>query len=190
MSNPLPRPPLVLVTLALGASPSLSHAETIIRSPGAHTDYAVELEPRLLLHPTEPPGFATGRGLGIGPGFHVGINLVDNGPITSLNNSLALGLGLDWITFPRGGRCSSFDCESTSVTHFFIPLVLQWNFWLTHRWSVFGEPGLAYRFSPDMEDRLDTFILTGGARLHFTDRLTLTLRAGYPAFGVGVSFLL
>ena len=29
-----------------------------------------------------------------------------------------------------------------------------------------------------------------GARFHFTDRITLTMRVGYPDFSLGVSFLL
>jgi hypothetical protein len=29
-----------------------------------------------------------------------------------------------------------------------------------------------------------------GGRYHFTDKIALTMRAGYPAFSIGVSFFL
>jgi hypothetical protein len=140
------------------------------------------------VQPVAPPG--AGSPPGFGPGFRVAIELLDNGPIQTINNTFALGFGLDWVRFSRGGHCLDDACDRTEVDHYYFPVVLQWNFWLTDKWSVFGEPGFAYRFSPQTDDGLDTFVIGGGARFHFSDRFTLTLRAAHPALSVGVSVLL
>jgi hypothetical protein len=64
---------------------------------------------------------------------------------------------------------------------------MQWNFWLSRNWSVFGEPGGLVDFEKRPKPRPGFW---AGARYHFTDRITLTLRAGFPTFSAGVSFLL
>ena len=73
---------------------------------------------------------------------------------------------------------------------------MQWNFWLSRNWSVFGEVGPSVRFQQvdDMPnenaiafDPLSAFV---GGRWHFAEYSSLTMRAGYPSFSVGVSFLL
>jgi hypothetical protein len=33
------------------------------------------------------------------------------------------------------------------------------------------------------------FVLYAGGRYHITDRITLTIRIGYPTFSIGASFL-
>ncbi len=180
----------VLTTVAFGAIPRTARAETIVKQPGVHPIYRVELEPHFSLQPIEPPRVEVGAGPGFGPGLRVAIELLDNGPIPSINNTMALGFGLDWIHFTRGGRCIDTGCEDTKVDHYYFPIVVQWNFWLTDRWSVFGEPGLAYRYSPHTEDGIDNFVIGVGARFHFAPRVTLTLRAGYPSTSAGLSFLL
>jgi hypothetical protein len=66
---------------------------------------------------------------------------------------------------------------------------MQWNFWLSTHWSVFGEPGLAF----GSDNGRGTFLwpaFYAGGRYHFTDRIALTMRLGYPDFSLGVSFLL
>jgi hypothetical protein len=87
----------------------------------------------------------------------------------------------------RGGR---FDRACERRTDVILPVVMQWNFWLHPRWSVFGEPGVAFRVRRYRDNKFDPFILYGGGRFHFTDTITLTMRIGYPTFSVGVSFLL
>jgi hypothetical protein len=69
-----------------------------------------------------------------------------------------------------------------------IPVVMQWNFWLSRNWSVFGEPGGALRLRNGRVDPEPVFY--AGGRLHFTDTIALTLRVGHPSASVGVSFLL
>jgi hypothetical protein len=65
---------------------------------------------------------------------------------------------------------------------------MQWNFWLSRRWSVFGEPGLLLRYVYD-DLGVSPFVVYGGGRLHFSENVALTLRVGYPTFSAGISFL-
>jgi hypothetical protein len=65
---------------------------------------------------------------------------------------------------------------------------MQWNFWLSRRWSVFGEPGLMVR-NRDGDFGVSPFVLYAGGRLRFSDNIALTARIGYPTFSLGASFL-
>ena len=167
-------------------APTSMAGESVVKRPGAHTDYVFEAEPHVLLGVVDPPG--PGAGLGIGPGFRGSVEFLDNGPLHRINNTMAVGFGADWVHYSRGGKCSIAHCDDRSVDYIFLPVVLQWNFWLTQEWSVFGEPGLAFRISSDSENRLDTFVLHLGARYNFTRRLAFTMRLGMPAFSAGASF--
>ncbi len=156
--------------LALSALSALSLVSTgafadqsTIKQPGAHPAYTFEAEPHLLLAPFDHfrPGV----------GFRGTIELVDNGFVSSINNTVGIGFGADW-----------------SRDHFRVPVVMQWNFWLSRNWSVFGEPGGLVDFGED-RTRVHPAFYAGG-RFHFTDRVTLTMRVGHPTASVGVSFLL
>ena len=174
--------------MALAWSRTALADSSTIKRPGAHPPYFVELEPHFVLGPFDPP--EVGTGTGIGPGVRVTLEFLDNGPIQKINNTMGIGLGLDWVHYAKGGRCEDDPlCKDTSVDHYYVPIVLQWNFWLSQNWSVFGEPGIAFRASPDTRDRFDTWVIGGGGRLHFSDAVALTLRVGMPAFSAGVSFL-
>jgi hypothetical protein len=148
--------------------------QSLIKHPGAHPDYVFEAEPHLAVGFVDPPG-GKDHGKGFGPGFRGTIELVDNGFISSIKNTVGLGFGLDW--FVAGSKHSTF----------WVPVVMQWNFWLSRNWSVFGEPGGAIFFG-DKTGASPVFF--AGGRFHFSDVAALTLRVGYPALTVGVSFLL
>jgi len=158
--------PLGGAGVALGllcASEEARADELLISEPGVHPDYIFEAEPHALLEPFDKdPKF--------GVGFRGTIELVDNGFVQTINNTVGIGFGLDWVD----GR-------------FTVPVVMQWNFWLSENWSVFGEPGGAIRFGKG--DAKPIPVLMGGGRLHFSDYIALTLRAGYPSFSAGISFL-
>ena len=146
--------------------------ESIIKTPGDHPNYRFEAEPHGLLGYGGP--FVHGRG-DLGAGFRGTVIILDNGFVKTINNSVGIGFGGD--IFFRSGT-------------FFIPVVMQWNFWLTTHWSVFGEPGVGFAANTGL-DR-DVFHLTAylGGRYHFNDRISLTLRLGYPSLSVGASFFL
>jgi hypothetical protein len=156
---------LATATLARSASAEPS----LIKQPGVHPDYTFEAEPHLAL------GFGIpGAGVGVGPGFRGTFELVDNGFVATINNTVGIGFGLDWFML-------------ANRTWFWVPVVMQWNFWLTRSWSVFGEPGGGIAFGGKTAVRPAFY---GGARFHFSDTLALTLRTGYPTISAGLSFVL
>lgn len=170
------RPLRVVSALALAgallAAPDARADQSIIKFPGDHPAYRFEAEPHGLLGFGGP--FERGRGE-LGAGFRGTIVIVDNGFVKTINNSVGIGFGGD-IFFGRGTL--------------FVPVVMQWNFWLTTHWSVFGEPGLGFAFNEARNrDRINPVFAVGG-RYHFNDKVSLTIRVGYPAISVGASFFL
>jgi hypothetical protein len=160
------------VSAALARAP-LARADehSIIRDPGDHPSYVFEAEPHLLL------GFAgpfEGREAGPGVGFRGTFHIAD-GFIKSINDTVGVGFGIDIV-------------PTSPETRVLVPIVLQWNFWLSTHWSVFGEPGVAIA-SAGPWSPFDPFIFYVGGRYHFTERIALTMRIGYPDASVGASFL-
>ncbi len=192
----------------LGVVAALSHtararADTLtIKNPGDHPRYLLEAEPHLLLGFVDPPGPAHGTGLGVG--FRGTIEVLRNGFVPSINNSIGVGFGFDWVHYGRGElHCDKPDpgaaggcyakTDNQSLSNMWLPVVMQWNFWLSRQWSVFGEPGLGLRYQAEPRGHkwhLDFPEVYVGGRFHLADTATITLRAGFPTFSVGVSFLL
>ncbi len=179
-------------------------AQSTIKSPGQRPPYYVELEPHGLVGLFDPPGF--GYGTGLGAGFRGSLEVAREGFLPKLNDSVAVGFGLDYLRYDgydgwRGGCeeftsgpsgtpiCVRVTSYSDRVDYFYLPIVMQWNFWLHRKWSVFGEPGIAL-YLQDRDLDFTPFVLYAGGRFHFTDRVTLTMRIGYPTLSLGVSFLL
>lgn len=129
-----------------------------ITHPGRHIDYVFELEPEVILN--------FGRPLNDGPGLGVrgSIPILFNGFIPGINNSVAISFGFD-------------KDPIASHKNFYVPLVLQWNFWLHKSFSVFGEPGILLEFA---DRNWAYFRVWGGARVHFNDTLALTARVSLP----------
>jgi hypothetical protein len=153
-----------------------------------------------LFAPFDAPDNPSGDGYGLG--VRGTVELLPEGFIPKLNDSVGIGFGLDWVQYTgqRGrGYCQHYEytpdgvavCVETSThssNYLVIPVVMQWNFWLNRSWSVFGEPGLAvtHRSGGDF-GVLPVF--NAGGRFHFSDNVALTLRLGYPSFSLGASFL-
>lgn len=141
--------------------------DMIIKRPGDHPQYLFEAEPHGLI------GFGgpfKERGHGhLGVGFRGTFVIVPNGFVKTINNSVGITFGADMF----------FDEQ-----RLFIPVAMQWNFWLSTHWSVFGEPGVGFTTKGDV---LHPILMAGG-RFHFSDTVALTMRAGYPSISVGVSF--
>jgi hypothetical protein len=150
--------------------PVRAQEKLIIKLPGDHPRYSFEAEPQLLLGWNELKD-------GPGVGFRAVIPIIDNGFVSSINNSVGIGFGFDANPIRTGH-------------HFAVPVVVQWNFWLATHWSVFGEGGLAVVF--DNGDGKFGPVLYAGGRYHITKELAFTLRLGVPALdaAVGVSFFL
>src|SRR5260370_21966053 len=81
--------------------------------------------------------FYGGNGWGVGARF--GIPSVQNGVVPSINNSVAISFGVDIVHYDG---CWWNQFGNCSANYFDFPVTLQWNFFVAHHWSVFGEPGL------------------------------------------------
>jgi len=194
---------LCLIALVTFGFSSVANAQSIIRQPGDHPDYSLEIEPHLAFQ-------WSGRyvnGDAFGPGVRFNIPLVRNGFVRTINNNVAITFGLD-ITFGDGDRnwCYNRYRYGCSDTEFWLPVAMQWNFFLTKVISVFGEPGFAIvhrRWSYDACDRnvvpecrnsyTDTgldVVFAGGGRFMFSDKVGATVRLGSPAITAGINILL
>jgi hypothetical protein len=169
-------------------------------------NYELELEPHLVLG-TAPPGPGSGSGAGLG--VRGSLVILPEGFIPRLNDSIAIGVGLDvgryesdwgWdgyrdqcVHFETGPNGTSVCTETTSHggvhNYVFIPIVMQWNFWFTRRFSAFGEPGIdVYYLGHHGFDFVPAAYI--GGRVHLKDNITLTGRIGYPTVAIGVSFMM
>lgn len=201
---------LALAVVGLLCFPGSAQAQSIIKQPGNHPDYSFEIEPHLAFEWARD-----GYDEGFGPGARVNIPFMHNGPIKTINNNMGITFGLD-VTFGDGGPgwCySRYDRglwlagRDCSLTEFWLPVAMQWNFFLTKVISVFGEPGLAIvhqRWDYDYYcqgvngnicpyDDTDTdlrFTFAGGGRFMFSDSIGATVRLGYPMITAGINFLL
>jgi hypothetical protein len=176
-------------------------AQSTIKQPGQRPHYSFEAEPHLLLGAFDPPGWP--RGSGFGAGFRGTVELVSNGFVKTINNSVGITFGFDWVRYPYGdfgGVCTRFtggpngtrictevDGGSSGRDIFYLPVAMQWNFWLARRWSVFGEPGLL-PYVHDGRLGISPIAFYAGGRFHFSDQISLTLRIGYPTLSLGASF--
>jgi hypothetical protein len=184
-------------------------AQSTIRNPGDHIDYVAELEPHFLLG-LDPPGDTSGTGFGLG--LRATIPIVKNGFISTINNSVGITFGLDWLRYSGQdvayGPCvqwipgpnSTLICTRVgspyggAADYIYLPVAMQWNFWLHQQFSVFGEPGLVIydrrpRYYGDSNLGLIPMLDLGG-RWHFSKPAALVFRFGYPTFSLGVSFFL
>lgn len=172
--------------LLVALSAPAARAESVIKQPNRHPAYRAELEPHLDILPWHR-GYGGHRydGFGsfeVGGGFRASIELADPAFIPKINNTVAISFGVDFTN----NNCKSYCDRSFS---FWSPVALQWNFFLTDKWSVFGEAGFMLRsYGFLTSDTYADFTVAGGGRFHFTDRVALTMRAGYPFVSVGVSF--
>ena len=183
--------------MAVAAIPSVSFADSTIRTPGEHTDYHVDIEPHgVLAWPDWYGGFGYYGFFGIGGGARFSIPLCKNCFIPKINNNVTISFGADLAIFPfYDTRFANY-----AATFLYLPVAMQWNFFVHKKWSVGPEIG----FSPVIGVFYDYGACTGGChnwwfspafwavgRYHFNDRVALTMRIGYPEFfNIGVSFWL
>lgn len=187
----------LLALTVVGLLLAVPTASADIRRPGDHVHYGVDLEPHLVLQWAQEEGYDEGFGLGL----RASIVLVDNGPVPSINNTLALGVGGDLTFFD--GNCGSFDCDAIQ---FWLPVVAQWNFYLSESFALFPELGLGFQYiNRDNatfctagrgglvcdDDDLDVEpVFWLGGRYIVNDAVGFTFRIGYPSITVGASLFL
>jgi hypothetical protein len=186
---------VVVVFVAVGALRRPAEAgDNTIRQPGDHPNYAIEIEPHMDFAwfdyaPYNAPGLNSSPGVGLGARFTIPI--VKNGFVTTINNTVGIGFGADWLYFGCNPNCG--------LSTLYFPVVMQWNFYVAHSWSVFGEPGFSfdYAFYNNGVCKGSCFgsaffpgpVFEVGGRYHINEHLALTARIGYPDFTFGVSFM-
>ncbi len=182
-----------VAALAVATVPAVAHAQTIIRQPGEHPDYHVEIEPHGVLG-LAWWDFGPYGTFGFGGGARFSIPLCKNCFVRKINNNVAISFGADFVSYPFGNAAFVF-------TDLYLPVAMQWNFFLSKKWSVGGEVGFApvigvfydynYCAGPGCQNWWvypDAGVV---ARYHFNDKVSLTMRLGFPEFfNVGVSFFL
>ncbi len=179
----------VAFAFALVGSPTEAHAQNLIKRPGAHNHYSVEIEPQLAVLWT-----GGGRGYyrrhydgyyyqtGVGPGVRFSIPFMHNGPISSLNNNIGINFGLNTFFHP-GNRYGEHPIVWT------VPVAFQWNFYFTDIISVLGEVGLTTNLVTGRNQGffyLDP-LFQGGGRFQF-GKVGVIVRVGYPMATVGANF--
>jgi hypothetical protein len=196
-------------SVALGILLLSTTAAAQIKQPGSHVRYSAEIEPHLVIQWDGPQGFDEGLGLGL----RASIPLFHNGPITKINNNMAIGFGFDWAFFDERCRSNYYaggvvfygaDCSGSDL---WLPVVLQWNFYLTPNIAVFGEPGFAirhtrvsfepcptgepYRYDCDYSDTdFLNLVFYAGGKFFVSESVAVTVRLGFPSISVGASFFL
>lgn len=191
------------VLLSLGSQ--TAEAATVIKQPGQHPRYDWELEPHLALDWDDHHYIENG----FGPGVHVAIPFMHQGPISTINNNMAIKFGLDVMFhdcddhWGAWRNYNNYDCSATSLL---FPVALQWNFYITDIITVYGEPGLALRhywWSAEFPsgscpgnvcewDDTETYVMPyfgAGAKFMFGRTVGLNVRLGYPHATIGASFL-
>ena len=190
------------------AIPGVAHAQYRAHGYSQYRQqpaYTLELEPHLVAGLGNPPG--PGSGQGGGAGVRGSIVVSRDGFIPTANDSLAIGFGIDALHYrgaygadyfgtcvahtpgPAGTLvCTEVDTPGGPRNYLFVPLVLQWNFWLTDRWSVLVEPGLDLYFTAHHGGVAPSLDI--GGRFQLNNVVSLIFRLGWPTATVGISFLL
>jgi len=199
----LTRPRLVLLGLiATGLFSGGTAVAQVGRRASDQPRYHLELEPHLTIGPGRGPGPDAGSGLGAGARANIPVS--PDGFIDGVNDSIAIGFGIDALhyggatnglfgecvrreTGPAGTSvCTEVVTPGAPGTYLSIPVVMQWNFWFTERWSAFFEPGIDLYFGHRVTG-LSPSISFGG-RFRLNDTVALTLRIGAPTSSFGAAF--
>ena len=190
--------PLVMMS----AAPA--RPQSIIKHPGLHPRYTVEVEPHGTLAFDAPFGVDIPGDWAYGLGARLSVPVAPEGLISRVNDSVAVGLGADFLRYtggPYGGACERYvpapagtsvcvETTAGSSDALIFPVVFQWNFWFTRELSVFGEPGLAFVVDGAQDLDFAPLVMWAGGRYQFSDKVALTGRIGFPSVSLGVSFLL
>lgn len=142
----------------------------------AHPKYTAELAV-FVTGETASPSDTQSRGAG--PGARLYVNILPKGLITELNDSFAVGAGVDWIA-------SSQNSLGERTGHFRVPVTAQWNFWLVENFSIDVEAGANLVLGTGTHLQPTVY---AGARYVLGSTVALTAKAGIPDVAIGLSVL-
>ena len=184
----------LIAAAAVVSLTSAAEAQVVIKRPNAHPDYTVELEPHgtfVFWHRYYGYGYR-GRGFGrgggwtsfsdpeLGAGFRATIEIVDPGFIPKLNTTVGITFGADVTNCQFCARGYGFSI--------YTPVGLQWNFFITEKFSAFADLGFVLATEGFYHNVYPDFMAMLGGRYHFNDDVSLTFRIGVPFVNFGVSF--
>ncbi len=137
---------------------------------------------------------ASWHGLGLATGVRLGIPLVKNGFISTLNNAVYLTVGADFYYIrynPGGGRGNRYG------PGFGFPVGLHWEFYFNEKLSAFAEVGAnvflgPWLFDGDANNRFGHYpgawiMFAVGGKFWINDHFALMARLGTPYAAVGMS---
>jgi len=138
---------------------------------------------------------------GFGLGFRASIPVMQNGPVTTINNNMAVSFGIDWAH--SGDACYAYNWRPANIRidgdcdcdNFSLPVAVQWNFFFNKTVSAFAELGLAIVYETwdwptgDNDDIDVDPVFLIGPRFILGDKVAIPIRIGWPYLSVGVSFL-
>jgi len=127
-------------------------------------------------------------GTGAAFGARLGIPLIDNGFINSINNAVYLSVGADAYYVDLGGPGNSMALALG------LPVALQWDFFFSDKWSAFGTAGINVFLNNGFLNGNGLLIGNGwiissvGGRYHINESTAFILRLGSPYAAIGVQF--
>ncbi len=213
-AHSLPRVALVVLTLAAPATANAQATATatgtvsipeLAPEPGAaktkdktdgphaawHPKYAAEIGPHFVVAGLDR------YSAGLGFGASVAIPVWEHAPFESIDDTIAFGIGLDWVRYAAYRPNDPRDPKVLTYA-WYIPVFVQWNLWLGSRASLFIEPTLVYRYASYQDSCsglpcVDTVrVLPSGSvgvRLRIVDHASVTVRVGWPMVSLGGSWL-
>jgi len=186
--------PLLAALTTVAVTTPAAADQLIIKNPGDHPDYHVDIEPHGILGGGGWWDWGY-YGLGLGGGARFSIPLCKNCFVPKINNNVAISFGADLAFYPWA--------NGFAPAYLFLPVAMQWNFFISKKWSVGPEIG----FTPTIGVFYDYnycnaiggpchnfypyFSCWAVGRYHFSEKVALTMRLGFPElFNIGVSFFL
>jgi len=201
---------------------SEARADAPVQQRASRLDYALELEPHALLSIADPRREYSSVAWGLGLRLSVPVADHGFIPTANDSVAFGFGVGwvryeaescpgmwaptctrtVPGVTPPDGAAGGAVPIcvetggvvlgSSMDAHYFYLPIALQYDFWLPNRLSLFLEAGVIPFVADPSEgaERIGvhpSFAL--GLRGRFSKRTTLTLRLGYPTLSLGLSFL-